>query len=446
MDDRTKQYAETLAGMIRLNTVSYRDPERAADRSRFQTFQLLLADSFPRLFGACGILPFGGGIALHWHGAGQGRPVLFMNHHDVVEAAGEWTHAPFSGDLSDGKIWGRGTLDDKGGLWAMLQAGEELAAEGFVPARDIWFFSSCTEETTGEGAREMAAWFRKEGICFEMSFDEGGMILPEPIAGAKGTFAMIGVGEKGCADLKFIARSEGGHASSPGKNTPLVRLGKFMAAVEKTKLFDVQISPTVCEMLRRLGPSMGALAPLLKKPERIESLLKRVLPALSGEAKALTQTTLAFTMSQGSGGTNVLPQEAWVIGNMRFSHHQGQAASFAAVRALAAKYGVEMEILDPGFSSRIADYNGTAFKLVEKALGEVFPEVKAVPYLMTGASDSRFFDAVCGQCIRFLPFTISHAQMASIHGTDECLDLDTLVPAVEYYKVLIREASNGREE
>ena len=68
--------------------------------------------------------------------------------------------------------------------------------------------------------------------------DEGGMILEEPIGGAKGTYAMIGVGEKGCADLKFIARSAGGHASTPGKNTPLVRLGQFMAEVEKKNLFE----------------------------------------------------------------------------------------------------------------------------------------------------------------------------------------------------------------
>ena len=79
------------------------------------------------------------------------------------------------------------------------------------------------------------------------------MILEEPMAGARGAFAMVGLGEKGCADLKFIARSSGGHASTPGKNTPLVRLGKFMAAVEKSGLFEADISPVVCEMLKRCG-------------------------------------------------------------------------------------------------------------------------------------------------------------------------------------------------
>lgn len=74
-------------------------------------------------------------------------------------------------------------------------------------------------------------------IHFEAVFDEGGMILYDPIGGAKGTFAMIGVGEKNCCDLRFIARSKGGHAAAPGKNTPLVRLGKFMAEVDGSAPF-----------------------------------------------------------------------------------------------------------------------------------------------------------------------------------------------------------------
>ena len=82
----------------------------------------------------------------------------------------------------------------------------------------------------------MSLRLQQRGIRFAFVLDEGGMILPEPIGGAKGDFAMVGLGEKGCADLKFIARSGGGHASTPGKNTPLVRLGKFMAAAEKKPL------------------------------------------------------------------------------------------------------------------------------------------------------------------------------------------------------------------
>lgn len=437
MDERTERYAQTLATMIRKETVSQHEE---TDTAKFEEMRDLLAELFPHIFDACEVRRFPNGLTLRWEGAdATKRPVLFMNHHDVVEATEGWSHPPFSGEIADGKLWGRGTLDDKGGLWAMLQAADELAAEGFAPARDVWFSSSSTEETNGAGAGQIVAWFQERGIRFEMTFDEGGMILHDPIGGADGTFAMVGVGEKGTADLKFIARSKGGHASTPGKNTPLVRLGKFMAAVERSRIFDVELSPTICEMFRRIGPTMGKLGKVMGQPEKFAPVLKRVVPEMSPAAGALLKTTVAFTMAQGSAGMNVLPREAWVIGNMRFSHHQGQQASFRAIEKLAKKYDIEMEVLDPGFPSRMTDYNGTAFRLTEQAVRAVFPDVIPVPYIMTGASDSRFFDPVCDQCIRFLPFLIDKQQMASIHGVDENVDLSTLAPAVDWYQYLMRE-------
>ena len=115
----------------------------------------------------------------------------------------------------------------------MLRAADELAKEGFVPTRDTYFMTTCCEETSGNGADTISKALLDRGIRFALTLDEGGMILTEPMAGAKGQYAMVGVGEKGYVDLKFTARSTGGHASTPSKNTPLVRLGKFMAAAEK---------------------------------------------------------------------------------------------------------------------------------------------------------------------------------------------------------------------
>ncbi len=437
MQDRLVRYTQALSAMIRAETVS--SATEPGD-GKFRAFRSLTEELFPHLFGVCRSVPFPNGFVLCWRGADSTKPpVLFMNHHDVVEADGAWSHLPFAGEVADGKLWGRGTLDDKGGLWAMLQAADELAEQGFVPARDVWFSSSCTEETTGRGADEIAAWFEKEGVRFAMSFDEGGMILSDPIAGVHGTFAMIGVGEKGCADIRFVARSHGGHASTPGRGTPLVRLGKFMAAAEKGNLFEARLSPVICEMFRRFAPHMGKAGRLLRKPELLAPALSRALPALSGAAGALVKTTIAFTMAQGSGGTNVLPQEAWVVGNMRYSHHQGWESSLRAIAKLAKRFDVETEVLDPGFSSRLTDYRGEAFLLTERAVRALFPGVEPVPYVMTGASDSRFFDRVCDQCIRFLPFPISEQQLASIHGVDENVDLSALIPAVDYYKFLMRE-------
>ena len=224
----------------------------------------------------------------------------------------------------------------------------------------------------------------------------------------------------------------------PGKNTPLVRLGKFMAEAEKHRVFPLDMNPAVCEMFRRFSPYMGLEGKLFSEPEKHRAALSRLMVRVSDKAAALLRTTIAFTMANGSGAPNVIPSEAWVIGNMRFSHHQGQQASFEAIRKLAKKYDVDMEVQDPGYPSRLTDFNGTAFRLVEKAVRDIFPDVVPVPYIMTGCSDARFFDRVCDQCIRFLPFEINDQQLDSIHGVNENVDLNTLIPAVSFYKVLMK--------
>ena len=436
-DTRAQIYAERLSRLIQVETVSAKNQ---TDKSKFYTFCDVLRAEFPHLFAACEYEDFDGSMLLRWKGEGDKAPILLMNHMDVVEASGDWKYAPFSGAIAEGKVWGRGTLDTKGGLWGMLQAGDELAKEGFAPQQDIYFLSSCTEETDGSGADKISRTLEQRGIRLGMVLDEGGMILPEPIGGAKGTFAMVGLGEKGYADLKFIARSSGGHASTPGKNTPLVRLGKFMAAVEKSDIFQSDMSPVVARMFKAVASKMSQpLKFVLGHPALFKPLLLKVIPAKSGAAGAMLKTTHAFTQAHGSEGSNVLPQEAYVVGNMRYSHHQGREASIAAVTELAKKFDIETVVLDPGFPSPLSDSKSDAFKLVEKAVSATFPGVITSPYMMTGASDSRFLSRVCDNCIRFVPFLISQEQMNSVHGIDENVDVTTLVPAVEFYKFILKE-------
>ena len=437
-DSRSQTYAKILSTLIQAETISSNGEK---DLTKFEQFHKLLQKTFPKLFSTADIENFDGSLLLRWQGKDSGKqPLLLMSHHDVVEAPGNWSHPPFKGVISDGKLWGRGALDTKGSLWAMLQAAEEMIEEGFVPDRDIYFESACNEETSSAGADTISAALEKRGIRFFMTLDEGGMMLYDPIGGADGTFAMVGVGEKGCADLRFVARSKGGHASTPGKNTPLVRLGKFMAAAEKEKLFESELPPVIQEMFERLAPyTKGVMRLLFSHVGIFRPLLCKALPQISATAGAMLKTTLAFTMCRGSDGRNVLPQEAWVIGNMRYSHHQGRESSINAIKELAANYDITTEVLDPGFESSITDYKGDPFKLVERAVSEVFPGVVPLPYILTGASDSRFFGRVSDHCIRFAPFLIDQKQLDSIHGIDENVNIDTLGPAVDFYKYIIRE-------
>ena len=436
-NERQTRYIDNLRRMVMMETVS--DPDCGNSPEDFARFRELLWELFPNIREACELKDFDGALLLKWAGTDPMKmPVLFMNHHDVVPAKAEdWKYPPFSAEVADGKIWGRGTLDDKGGLWAMFQAADELAAEGFVPDRDIYFETNCNEETFGAGSRAIADWLYSQGMRFEMVFDEGGDIVREPISGAKGTFAMIGVGEKSVANLKFTARSSGGHASAPEKNTPLVRLGKFMAYVDSHQIFKVEMPPAVAEMLKIMGPYMGRAGKLTENADKHRKVMGKMLPMLSSTAGAMVSTTIAFTMTGGGEAVNVIPSEVWVIGDMRCSHHQGRDASIAAIKKVAAKFGLETEVLESEPESRLVDFRGEAFRLVKQAVSACIPGVDACcPYVMTGGSDSRFFDKLSDQCIRFLPFTIDVEQLDSIHGINECVGIDTLVPAVDYYRYM----------
>ena len=434
--ERQDLYGKQLARMIACETVSVQGIHGGEP---FDHFRHVLREEFPGVFSVMEESLFEGSILLRWRGREEHRlPILLMNHHDVVEATGNWKYPPFSGTIAEGKVWGRGTLDTKGGLFAMLRAAEELIAEGFVPEQDVYFVSTCTEETDGYGGKKIAGYLQSQNLTFDLILDEGGMILYDPIGGADGEFAMIGVGEKGFMNLKFTARSAGGHASAPGKDTPLVRLGKFMAEAEKGKIFPARLSPAVKEMLSRFSPTMkGVMKLACGHIGLFGGLMKKVMPAVSPTAGAMLKTTLAFTMCGGSAGANVLPGEAFVVGNMRYSHHQGRDASLEAITRLAASYDIETQVITDGGGSPLTDHREKGFRFMEQTVEELFPGVRSVPYVTTGASDCRYFGGLSRNCLRFAPFRIDKQQLASVHGEDENVDLNTLPAAVDFYRLVI---------
>ena len=269
--------------------------------------------------------------------------------------------------------------------------------------------------------------------------DEGGGVITDPIGGIKGNFAMVGVFEKGKADVRFTARSTGGHASAPEKNTPIARLSAFIHEVETRPPFRRKFLPEVKAMFRRLSPyAPFHLRLVMGNLWLFGPVMKKVMPAISAQAAAMLQTTIAFTMQSGSDACNVLPQEASVSANMRFIPHQGERESLDLIRELAAKYGLEMEIMHSSDYTKPVDIHGPAFRQVERVIGDTFPGLPVCPYVMTGATDASFYQAICDNCIRFAPVVAGPEQMKGMHGLNETMGVDCLPGAVDFYKNLIR--------
>ena len=434
--EREALYAQKLSRMVRRETVS-RVGE--VQREKFLAFHQDLEELFPLVHRELEKTEIDGNLLFYWKGRSSQKPIVLMSHQDVVPAEGEWLHGPFSGDIAEGKIWGRGSADTKCSVMAFFQAAEELLAEGFVPEQDVYLSSSCTEEVGGDGCPKLVAELKRRGVKPYLVCDEGGAIVQAPIGGVKGHFAMIGVLEKGQGNLLFSARSNGGHSSYPPKNSPIARLSAFVCQVEKHSPMRPAFEPEVAAMFRTLAPyGPFSYRLLFGNLWLFKPLLKALLPAISPQAAALLKTTTAFTMQSGSHGMNVMPQEATLTVNLRYIPHQGMEESNAALHRIAEKHDLELTVLSAYDALPPVAIDSDAYHLVEEAVHEVFPELPTCPYVMTGGTDARFYQEICDACIRFSPVVYGPEQMKGMHGLNENIDAFSLPGAVDFYKTVIR--------
>lgn len=436
-EKRYNDYALKLQKMIQVETVSHRGIE---EPEKFRKLHKVMEELFPNVFSHCEKYDIDGNLLVRYKGKDPSKqPIVLISHLDVVPAEGEWTYPPFEGKIIDGKIHGRGSFDVKCGVFAFYEAAEELIKDGYVPDCDIYLGSSCTEEIGGNGASKLVKWFTDQNIRPYMVCDEGGTITEDPISGVKGNFAVVGIFEKGYGDIRITAKGHGGHSSSPGRNTPIARLAKFEAEIEKKSPFKVQFTPAVEGMLKNLAPYCDSflLKMVFANLWLFKPLLKKVMPAISAQGAAMLQTTMCFTMQKGSDACNVIPQEAYVTANLRFIPFQGRKESLDLIRQIASKYDLEVEEINCSDPTGSLDLNGPQFALCKKAIETVFPGVCVLPYVVTGGTDSRFWDKYVDACVRFEPVNVSKDQLSKMHAIDENLNIDTLPSAVDYYKEVI---------
>ena len=433
--ERVELYAQKLSEMVRCETVS--DPNDP-QIEKFLGFHKKLEELFPLVHEKLEKTEIDGNLLYYWKGKSPAKPIVLMSHQDVVPAEGVWEHGPFSGDIADGKVWGRGAADTKCTVMAFFQAVEELLQSGFTPEQEVYLASSCTEEWGGDGAPKLVNELKRRGVKPFFVCDEGGGIISEPVGGVKGNYAMIGVFEKGQGNVKFTARSSGGHSSAPPKNSPIARLAAFECSVEKHSPFRKRFPHEVEAMFKTLAPYAGfGMKLLFGNMWLFKPLLKLVMPKVSPQAGAMLQTTVAFTMQSGSDARNVLPQEASVCANMRFIPHQGMEESLAIIKKRADKFGLETEVINATDYTHATDIQGEGWSFVVKAIERVFPGLAARPYVMTGGTDARFYQEICPNCIRFAPVIFGPEQLKGMHGLNENIGCDCLPAAVDFYKTLI---------
>jgi len=436
--------ADRLGELIRFRTVF------AAERDHIELEEFTgFIDALERLYPLLHAQldrEFVNGHALLFKWAGSGgepgaKPVVLMAHYDVVpvDPRDDWTHPGFSGHQDGGYVWGRGALDDKGAVVVILDAVESLLAQGFTPRHDVYLSFGNNEETAGDSAVMTAALLNERGVQPWMVLDEGGAVAAHAFPGLKPPAAVIGVAEKGTMNLELLARSAGGHASTPPRMGATARLAKAILALEKNP-FPQSMPAPIVEMLRRIGQhSSFGLRVVTANLWAFKPLLTKAFDVVGDETRALTRTTVAITELDGSKGANVLASTARANANIRIALGESVDSVVERVGRIINDPGIELTVHEGHNPSPVSSFNNEQFALLTRSVAASYPEAVVTPYVQTGATDSRFFTGICPAVYRFSPLLMDDTDRATLHAVNERVRISSLGAGVVFYRELIQD-------
>ena len=369
-----------------------------------------------------------------------------MAHQDVVPVEGQdWKHDPFGAEVIDGQIWGRGTLDTKCIVGAFFEAAEHLIGQGYVPPRDVWYFSSDGEEVAALTCAHAVDWFREHDIHPYLVLDEGGAVAADAPLGVAEPVAMVGVSEKGHVDLTVTARADGGHASTPAANDACRLLARACERISANPGKPV-LTPAVEATLSELGARSGALYKAVFGNLWLTRPLVTKIMAGVPETGAMIRTTYALTQMEGSTAHNVLPPVARANFNVRVAPFETIDDAVARARILAAQEceasgltpdHVTVEVneaipyTEPAPVSPFA--HDAAFDYIHRCVAGVYPEAGFAPYVQNSCTDSREFNAICERVYRFCGFVYSGEARTLLHAPNERIGVDVYKRGVEFY-------------
>lgn len=431
-----------LSRMIQLPTISVEID--ATGLTVFTDFEELLEQLYPLIHQHLAKEKIGElGLVFDWAPAepNDRPPVVLMAHFDVVPVAGqesEWEFPPFEGRIEHGEVFGRGALDDKGSLCTLLEAVENLLAEGWAPPVRVLVCLGGDEEDHGHAARQIAETFRDRGVHPAFVIDEGGAITEIPFPGVPGWFAMVGLAEKGVMTVELSVTAAGGHASAPSGLTAVGRIAKVVAKLNRNP-FPPRAPRTVSEMFTAIAehaePRYAAAYRLVGRAGWISAA---ALPWAGNEAAALVRTTLAATMIEGGSSSNVLPSAASATLNIRTNIGESTATVMARLRRVIDDPQVVIRVVEADEPTAEAATDNTAWQLIRDAVHAGYPGVATLPYLTMAATDGRHWHRFVRDVYRFSPLPMDAAQRASIHGVNERVSIDALKRGERFYRALLQ--------
>jgi carboxypeptidase PM20D1 len=370
-------------------------------------------------------------------------PILILAHLDVVPVESwskeDWTNGAFSGAVKDGYIWGRGAIDDKGSLIAILEAANALAVSGFKPKRTILFAFGHDEEVSGPmGAQAIAKLLKERGVKAWFAIDEGQAIIAKhPMTGSP--VSLIGIAEKGYATLRITATARAGHSSTPDKDTAVTLLSEAILRVHRMPIEMRLGGGPALDMIRALAPQLPVTLRAAAANEWLFSPLINQRLGADPLAASMLRTTVAPTMVEGGPKDNILPGRAMARINFRL-HPRDSAASILSRAQAAVKDipGVTVEWdRPPNEASPVSSTSSDSFALIAGMARAVAPDALVAPSLVMAGTDSRYYTGVAQDVYRFAPAMFDTDDIGGIHGKNERLSVDNLSRMIKGYAHLM---------
>lgn len=429
-------YAQRLQKMIQCRTISVKG---SYDDTEFSKLRNLMEELFPKIHKISERKIFSEDCWVYCiKGKDASRNILLMSHHDVVDVSDQWEHDPFSGEICDGKIWGRGTVDTKTPLFGEFSALEELLAEGYVPACNVYLASSHNEELGGDGIPKALEYFKEQGISFEVILDEGGAVIDPPLGGMKcKKCAMVAVHEKGRYYLECTADAAQAHSGLTGAVTksPIERMNDFIQEINHSDPFVRRLNPQITAMFEHLAPHCGfPMKFLFSNLWCFGGILTKFLPKLNAQAGGLLGTTCSFTKIEGSNEKNQCTATAF----LRPVDSKDLEKDLENFRSIAAKHGISVTQSEKSEYHEPADMSLAPFSYTMDCIKQIFPEDPAAPFILPAGTDARTLTEICPCVLRFAPIRLSAAQLASVHADNENIDVEAVNDCVRFYKYFLR--------
>jgi carboxypeptidase PM20D1 len=433
--------AQHLSQAIQIRTVSFGDT-LAIDTAEFLKFRSFMETTYPVMHQQLPRQQFNEfSYVFKWKGKDTvSKPIVLMAHLDVVPveaiAESKWTVPSFSGMIKGDTVWGRGAVDDKASAICIMEATEQLLKQGYVPDRTIYLCFGHDEEISGKrGANVIAKWFADNKISPELVVDEGGMIDSENMPELGRPIALIGVGEKGYANIDLTVEIPGGHSSMPHKETAIDVLNKAIVNVRMAQM-PARITPVVREFLHTIGAHQGFVSKMaMSNMWLFEGSVVSKLEA-SNKSNALVHTTIVPTIVHSGIKDNVIPSIARATFNSRILPGESSEDVVAFFKKAIKDERVQvrkqtLSLMEPSASTSTGH---PMYKRVETAVKQTVPEAIVSPFLMIGATDSRYYRPFSDAVLNFLP--LKNAK--GFHGIDERVGIQDLKNAVHFYTLIIK--------